>query len=67
MRAFGAVRNAASFDHMAEQAEIDEVETHRRTPSLRITRTQLSNIADCAGKKEHYFRKIRKLASLSQI
>jgi len=29
---------------------------------LRIVRNQVSNIADCTEKNEHYFRKIRKLA-----
>ena len=30
MRAFGAVRDAAGFDHVAKQAEIGEVEAHGR-------------------------------------
>jgi len=47
---------------MAEQAEIDEVETHRIQAFLRITRNQDLNIADCGEKNELYFRQIRKLA-----
>jgi hypothetical protein len=33
MRAFGAMGYAAGLDDVAEQAEIGEVETHRRPPS----------------------------------
>jgi hypothetical protein len=66
MRAFGAVGNAAGFDDMAEQAEIGKIETHRAR-ILRITRNQVSNIADCTAKNEYYFRRMRKLGDFARF
>src|ERR1700733_6170320 len=41
MRAFGTVRNAAGFNHMAKQAEINEVKAHKRTLPSSLTKSGL--------------------------
>ena len=34
MRTLGAVRDAAGFNHMAKQAEVDQVKAHRKNPAF---------------------------------
>src|SRR6202034_2786045 len=41
MCAFGTVGNAAGFNHMAKQAEINEVKAHRRTLPSSLTKSGL--------------------------
>src|SRR5690242_7667123 len=57
MRAFGAVGDAAGFDDVTEQAQIREIETHRKGSSFVFCETRVQILLIVAAKTSYIFAK----------